>query len=86
VTRLASLPTRPRRRCDRQEPQLNEAFEAKSDGDALSKGPLWIIRFFAMDKLTDCRILLFASSLLCVGNGKIELSGNEVDDGDQIPG
>jgi len=26
------------------------------------------------------------SSLLCVGNGKIELSGDEVYDGDQIPG
>ena len=26
------------------------------------------------------------SSLLCVGNGKIELSGNEVDDSDQISG
>jgi hypothetical protein len=31
-------------------------------------------------------ISLFGSSLLCVGNGKIELSGDEVDDGDQISG
>ncbi len=28
----------------------------------------------------------YGSSLLCVGNGKIELSSNEIDDGDQIPG
>jgi hypothetical protein len=52
----------------------------------LSFEPLSYFRTFVIFGIVRNQMYLFIGSLLCVGNRKIELSDNKVDDSDQVPG